>query len=206
MIGSSHTIVNEESRRPARRHLFVRPFLLGLALTLFGSAQVEASSPLYTLKDTLHLAGPTRWDYLTFDPQHHRLFITRGDSVDVLNVVTKKIEGSITDVHGVHAVALAPDLGKGFISNGATNSVTTFDLATLKTLATVPTGSKPDAVVYDPQTQRVFAANSESGDITGINARDATALGAINLDGQPEFAVVDGKGCFPLAATKQWSL
>ncbi|MGB9152926.1 MAG: YncE family protein [Alphaproteobacteria bacterium] len=166
---------------------------LACALSLSGTAQAAANSS-YSLTDTLPLPGLTRWDYLAFDTQNHRLFITRGESVDVLDVASQKITGSIPDTKGVHGVALAPDLGKGFTSNGTANTATIFDLKTLETLATVPTGTKPDAIVYDAKTQRVFTANGASNDVTVINALDGKPLATIPLDGKPEFAVVDGKG------------
>jgi len=140
------------------------------------------------------LPGSVRWDYLAFDSDTHHLFITRGDSVDVLDVITRKIVGTIPDTRGVHGVAIAPELAKGFISDGKVNSVTVFDLKTLQPLASVPTGTKPDAIVYDPASQRVFAANGGSGDLTAIDARDGRVIDTVPLEGQPEFAVVDGKG------------
>lgn len=164
------------------------------ALLVSGVAQAAAPPSNYSLTNTQHLSGPTRWDYLTFDSKNHRLFITRGDRVDVLDVVGKKIVGSIPDAKGVHGVALAPNLGKGFISDGPANEVIVFDLATLKPIATVSVGTKPDAIVYDAATQRVFVANGGSGDMTVIDAGEGKVLGTITLDGQPEFAVVDGKG------------
>jgi YVTN family beta-propeller protein len=163
--------------------------------TVSHSSAGWADSPLpYTLNDSLFLPGATRWDYLTFDQDHHRLFITRGDSVDILDVAGKKITGSITELAGVHGVALAPDLNKGFISEGKANRVAVFDLTTLKVLTTAPTGEKPDAVVYDQATQRIFAADGESDDLTVIDAKSNTVLGKIALNGAPEFAVVDGAG------------
>lgn len=160
----------------------------------FGSAHADTGNPNYGVIDTLHLPGVVRWDFLTFDPDHHRLFITRGESVDVLDVTTKKIAGSISGTRGVHGVALAPELGRGFTSNGASNNATVFDLTTLKPVATVPTGTKPDTIVYDAVTQRIFTANAGSVDLTVIDAKQDTAAGAIKLDGKPEFAVVDGRG------------
>jgi YVTN family beta-propeller protein len=167
-------------------------FVVGGALS--GNVCAEAVSPDYELIDTLHLSGSTHWDYLAFDLKGHRLFITRGESVEVLDVATKKIVGSIPNTSGVHGVALAYGFGKGFVSDGKANTVTVFDLTTLKSVATVPTGNKPDAIVYDVASKRVFAANGNSGDMTAISAKDETIAGTIKLDGKPEFAVVDGKG------------
>jgi YVTN family beta-propeller protein len=159
-----------------------------------GSAHASILNPNYFLTDTLPLPGSTSWDYLTFDTTNHRLFITRGDSIDVLNTDSKKIIGTIPNLEGVHGVALAFDLGKGFVTEGTANRVTVFDLVTLKILTTVPTGNKPDAVVYDEATQRIFAANGDSGDLTTIDAKTDAVLGTIKLGGDPEFAAVDSKG------------
>jgi len=174
------------------RRIILAAFTLSLAQ--LGNGHAGTTGLDYALVDTLHFPGPTRWDYLTFDSKEHRLFITRGERVDVLDVKTKKIVGSIPDTSGVHGVALAPELSKGFISNGTANTVIVFDFNTLKSLATVQVGTKPDAIAYDAATQRVFSANAGSGDITVINAKDGTVIATIMLDGQPEFAVVDGKG------------
>ena len=168
--------------------------LAALAVALALPVAATAGPPGYALVDTRHLQGATRWDYLTVDPQGHRLFITRGDSVDVLDVTTGAIVGSIPDTKGVHGVALASELGKGFVSAGQANAVTVFDLATLKTVATIPVGTKPDAIVYDAAARRVFVANGGSGDLTAIDAGTDAVVGTVALGGRPEFAVVDGKG------------
>jgi DNA-binding beta-propeller fold protein YncE len=161
---------------------------------LSGCASINSSSFDYAVVDKLPLPGQTRWDYLTFDSKSKRLFIAHSDKVDVLDVTTQKIVGSISDLKGVHGVALAPDLGKGFVSDGAANTVTTFDLATLKPLARIAVGNKPDAIAYDAKTRRVFAVNGNSSDVTAINADDSSAIETLKLHGKPEFAVVDGSG------------
>ena len=174
---------------------YYRPMMLvALTFALAFPVATEAAPPGYALAGIWHLQGPTRWDYLTFDPAGHRLFITRGDSVDVLDVTTGTIVGSIPDTKGVHGVALAAELGKGFVSDGAENSVTVFDLTTLKPVAKIPAGTKPDAIVYDTASSRVFAANGGSGNLTAIDAVTDVVVDSVGLDGQPEFPVVDGKG------------
>jgi len=159
-----------------------------------GAAAADPGNPDYKLAGTLHLAGPTHWDFIAFDPDHRRLFITRGESVDVLDVATQKITGSITGTNGVHGVALAPALGIGFTSNGKANTATVFDLASLQPIATIPTGSKPDAILYDPATQFVFVANADSDDVTVIDAKKKEVSGTIKLDGHPEFMALDAAG------------
>jgi YVTN family beta-propeller protein len=153
-----------------------------------------AAGPAYHVTDKLHLDGDVRWDYLSFDSAHKRLFITRGDHVDVFDTVAKKVIGTIPDTHGVHGVALAPDLDRGYTSNGQDNTITVFELSTLKVLATVRTGERPDAIIYDAYTRRVFTANAKGQSLTAIDAINYLEMGTVALIGKPEFTVVDGKG------------
>jgi DNA-binding beta-propeller fold protein YncE len=168
---------------------------LGLSFSaLPTAAHAEDAKPAYALTDTLHLPGPTRWDALTFEAAHHRLFITHGDSVDVLDTQAKTIVATIASLSGVHAVALAPEFNKGFITEGKADRVAIFDLATLKVVATAPTGKKPDLVFYDEASKRAFAADGESRDLTAIDAASGAVVGTIALEGKPEFIAADGKG------------
>lgn len=143
---------------------------------------------------TYKVGGEGGWDYLVVDAESHRLFVTRSTRVVVLDTQTGKAVGEIADTSGVHGVALAPDLGRGFTSNGKANTATIFDLKTLKVLGTVETGKNPDAIVYEPTTKRVFTMNGRSNDATVIDAAAGKAVGQIALGGKPEFAVADGSG------------
>lgn len=167
------------------------------AFGLFASVSVgaaPAAPPAYHLIQKVTLGGEGGWDYLTVDPASRRLYISRGTHVMVVNADTLKIVGDIPNTNGVHGIAFAPKLGRGFTSNGRDGSVTIFDLKTLKTLGTAPTGSNPDCIVYDPATERVFTFNGGSNDATAISAATGKVLGTIPLGGRPEFAAVDGKG------------
>jgi YVTN family beta-propeller protein len=164
------------------------------AWALFAVLPATAGGLTYHVTDRVRLDGDVRWDYLSFDVAHHRLFITRGDHVDVFDVATKKVVGTIPDTHGVHGVALAPELDRGFTSNGQDNAVTVFELSTLKVLAKVPVGERPDAIVYDPSTKQVFTANAKGQSLTPVDATTLQAGTAIPLAGKPEFAVVDNNG------------
>jgi DNA-binding beta-propeller fold protein YncE len=166
-----------------------------LTLCLFLAATASAqTSPGYAVTQRHVLGGEGGWDYLTWDAAGERLFITRGTHVIVVDSATGKQTGEIPNTAGVHGVALAPDLGKGFISDGRENKVTVFDLKTLATLATVDVGKVPDAICYEPKTKRVFTFNARGNDATAIDATTNKVLGAIALGGKPEFAVADGKG------------
>jgi DNA-binding beta-propeller fold protein YncE len=163
------------------------------------SNKVEAAAAApgpsgYHLLKTIKLGGEGFWDYLAFDSPTRRLFISRGSKVVVLDVDSEKVVGEIPNTTGVHGIALAPDLGDGFTSNGGAGTVTAFDLKTLQVIGQVKAGTNPDAIVYDPATKRVFTMNGRSGDSTAIDAEKATVVGTIALGGQPEFAVADGAG------------
>ncbi len=114
--------------------------------------------------------------------------------LEVLDVDSGEIVGKVPDTPGVHGIAIAPDLGRGFISDGQSSMITVFDLKTLKTLQEVPTGKKPDAILFDPDTSRVFAFNGGSNNATVIEARDGKVAGTVDLGGGPEFATADGSG------------
>jgi len=164
------------------------------AASLLVIAAGAAGPSGYHLAKTYKVGGEGGWDYLTFDGATGRLFIARATRVMVLDADNGKLLGEIPDTPGVHGIALAPELGRGFTSNGRGNSVTIFDLASLKVLGTVETGKNPDAIAYDPATQRVFTFNGGSHDSTVIDAAKGAVAGMIALGGRPEFAVADGKG------------
>jgi DNA-binding beta-propeller fold protein YncE len=140
------------------------------------------------------VGGEGFWDYLAVDRGGRRLYISRGTHVQVMDTDSYALVGDIPDTQGVHGIAVAPELGRGFTSNGRANTVTIFDLKTLKTLGTASTGTNPDAIVYDGVTKRVFTMNGRSNNATAVNAADGTVAGTIDLAGRPEFAAADGKG------------
>lgn len=172
------------------------PALFAALLTLItlSGARAAAPSTHYRLIKTVPLGGEGGWDYLACDPQARRLYISRGTHVLVLDADTYKVVGDIPDTPGVHGIALAPELGRGFISDGRGDSVTIFDLKTLKTLDHVQTGKNPDAIVFDPFSGRVFSMDGKSAQATAIDAASGDVLGTVPLNGKPEFAAADGTG------------
>jgi DNA-binding beta-propeller fold protein YncE len=155
---------------------------------------VVPGSPGYKVVNTYKIGGDGGWDYLTADAEARRLYISRATHVIVLDLDSGKTVGDIADTPGVHGIALAPELGRGFISNGRDGTVSIFDLKTLATSSKVKVGENPDAILYDQATKRVFTFNGRSQDSTAIDASKGTVLGTIKLDGKPEFAASDGKG------------
>jgi DNA-binding beta-propeller fold protein YncE len=171
--------------------------VLAVALVPAGSAQDTALLPApshYHLLKTIPVGGTEGWDYVTMDSDARRLYIGRDDHIDVVDVDSNAVVGKITGLSHTHGMVLAPDLGRGFTSDGDANISTIVDLRTLKKIATVKTGKDPDSFVYDDVTKRVFIMNSAGNGVTAINAADGTVAGTIALDGQPEFGVADGRG------------
>jgi len=165
-----------------------------LLCSLLAVPAVLAAQQPYKILDRWKLGGEGGWDYLLADPAAHRLYLTRGAHVDVVDTQTGKLVGSIAGLHGTHGVAL-DDAGKfGYISDGGGNAVVVFDRATLTVVATISAGTNPDAIVFEPATQTVWAFNGRSKDATVIDAATQKVVATISLPGKPEFAAVDGKG------------
>lgn len=175
--------------RPNRVIFFAVLLSIASFLTLFAATQ-------YKLKQKIALGGDGGWDYLTYDPAGQRLFIARATRVMVVDPEKGSVLGEIPNTPGVHGVALAQDLGKGFTSNGRENTVTVFDLKTLKETARIKLdgAENPDAIMYEPVSKRIFTFNGRSQNATAIDAEKNSVIANIPLDGKPEFAVADGKG------------
>jgi DNA-binding beta-propeller fold protein YncE len=141
------------------------------------------------------LGGDGFWDYLELDPAARRLYISHSTHVVVMNADSGTVVGDIPNTNGVHGIALAPELGRGFTSNGRDTTVTIFDMQSLKVLGVVKvTGAGPDAILYDPASRRVFSFNGRGRNVTAIDAAAGKVAGTIDLGGKPEFAVSGGDG------------
>src|ERR1700737_94866 len=148
----------------------------------------------YELTKKIEVPGQGSWDYLTVDEAARRLYVSHGTQVEVLDVDSGAIVGKIPNTLGVHGIAVAPEQGRGFVSNGQSSTVTVFYLKSLKPIAEVAVGKKPDAIIYDPATSHVFAFNGGDNSASVISASDAKVVGTIDLGGGPEFAAADGNG------------
>jgi DNA-binding beta-propeller fold protein YncE len=164
-----------------------------MSIALVAAAAFAAEG--YHVITKIKIGGTGGWDYVAIDSNAHRLYATHGTSVDVVDVNAGKVVGSIPQLHGVHGVALADDLNKGFISNGQSNSVTIFDLKTLaKSGEPAVGGMNPDSICYEPKTQRVFTFNGRSSNSTAIDAKTGEPITTFPLGGRPEFCAADGAG------------
>ena len=157
-------------------------------------APAPSSGP-WSMTGTIPLGGEGGWDYLSLDPAARRLYVSRGTRAVVVDVDAKKIVGEIPDTKGIHGIALAPALDRGFTSNGASSTVTVFSLSKLEKQGEVKTtGENPDAILYEPSTKRVFTFNGRGKNATAIDASTSAVAGTVALEGKPEFAAADGAG------------
>ncbi len=165
-----------------------------VVLIAFCSLLAAQAAPQYRVLKKFALGGEGGWDYITVDALARRVYIARATRVMVVDADSGASVGEIAPTPGVHGVALAPESGRGFISNGGESTVTIFDPKTLKTISQVKVGDRPDAIIYDPASKRVFTFNARGHDTTAIDAASGTVAGSLPLGGKPEFAAPDGQG------------
>jgi DNA-binding beta-propeller fold protein YncE len=149
----------------------------------------------YHVDRRIAIGGEGGWDYLTMDETLRRLFVSHGTEVDVVNVVSGKKVAVIDKLEGVHGIAIAQDLGRGYISNGRSGMVTVFELSTLNRVADwKATGDNPDAILYDRASHRVFTFNGRGQNATVFDAKSGAVIATIPMEGKPEFAAARGDG------------
>jgi YVTN family beta-propeller protein len=165
-----------------------------VAAAICASAACAIAQQPYHVIDHWKVGGTGGWDYLLADPSAHRLYVTHGPRVEVLDTATGKTVGAITGLKGTHGVALDSDGHFGYISDGGANAVVVFDRKTLATLASIPAGTNPDGIAYEPVTKTVWAFNGRSQNVTVIDTVSRSVVATIALPGKPEFPQADGKG------------
>lgn len=170
-------------------------FVQGAATVLLGLAAMAAGAQQpYHVIDHWKIGGTGGWDYLLADPGAHRLYITHGPRVEVIDSTTGKPIGAITGLKGTHGVVLDEEGRFGYISDGGANSVVVFDRSSLQKVAEIPAGTNPDGIAYEPVTKTVWAFNGRSQNATVIDTATRKVVATIPLPGKPEFPQADGKG------------
>jgi len=168
-----------------------------LAFSFFGPAahaQTTAAAP-YHLLNTINIGGEGGWDYLSVDPGGERLYVSHGTRVEVVDLKTRKLIGTIMDTPGVHGIEVMPSANRGYITCGRNNTCVVFDLKTLKPIGPpIPTGPKPDALLVDKFSNRVFLFSNEGGKSTVLDAKTGAVVGTADLGGDVEAPATDGKG------------
>jgi len=170
--------------------------LIGLAvsslLSLAAISVRSADGPYHFLKE-IPVGGDGGWDYLSIDEAARRLYVSHATKVVVIDIDKNEVVGEIADTPGVHGIAVAPNLGRGFVSNGREAKASIVDLKTLKTLSKVDTGENPDAILFEPEHQEVYAFNGRGQSATVFAAATGKVIATIALAGKPEFAIADPK-------------
>ena len=148
----------------------------------------------FKILSSIKIGGTGGWDYVAVDANANRVYASHGTLVEVVDTKAAKVVGQITQLHGVHGIAVAPEFGKGFITNGQSNSVTIFDLKTLAKVGEPQTGQNPDSVCFEPKTKRIFTFNGRSSDSTAIDPKTNEVIKSLPLNGKPEESAADGAG------------
>jgi len=165
-----------------------------LAAAIFALPPLLASNNYRVLKSIPLGPSDDTWDFQTIDASARRMYVSHFSEVIVLDIDAEKLVGTIPDTPGVHGVAVASNVGKGFISVGKRSSVVVFDLGDLHKIQEVSVGANPDAIIYDPTSGRVFSFNGDSNNVSAIEAATGKVVGTVPIGGKPEFAIADGKG------------
>ncbi len=167
---------------------------MSMAVIVFSSFTIQAQSE-YKIASKINVEGDGGWDYISVDQANNRLFVSHSKVAQAIDIKTGKLAGTIPDTKGIHGIAMAYDLNKGFTSNGRDTTVTVFNLKTLEVITKIKvSGLNPDAILYDPFSQKVFTFNGRSSNATVIDAKENKVVATIALEGKPEFPVTDGKG------------
>jgi len=175
------------------KHSLLSLLLLTLGFAAFLNAPVCHAEGHYHLLKEIPVGGEGGWDYLLVDETARRLYVSHSTKVVIVDLDKEKVVGEIADTPGVHGIAVAPELQRGFTSNGKESKASIFDLKTLKTLSKVDTGENPDAILYEPGQQEVYAFNGRGHSATVIDAKSSKVVATIPLSGKPEFAAADPK-------------
>jgi len=148
----------------------------------------------FTEINKMKLGGEGGWDYLTAEPENQRLYLSRGQRVQVIDTSTGKTIYEVLGTEGVHGIALVPELELGFTSNGKAANLSAFELKTGKVVALIPVGQNPDAILYDRFTKKIYSFNGKSHDVSVVDPKEKKLVSTLNLSSKPEFAVSDGAG------------
>jgi len=173
----------------------IRPVIFIAFMAFTSIAGKTQTADIYSFDKSIAVPGDGGYDYISIDEVNRHLFVSHGTSVNVIDLKTEQVIGSIDSMKGVHGIAVVNEVNKGFITDGRANAVVVFDLATFKTIATIPVTPKgPDGIIYDPFSKKVFAFCGDGNAASVIDINTLKESGTVDLGGGPEFAVSDGKG------------
>jgi DNA-binding beta-propeller fold protein YncE len=164
-----------------------------VSLVVLGAGRLAVGEePHYKLLKQIQIGGGSGWDYLYADAEGRRVYVTHGTKVVVIDMDQDQVVGEIANTPGIHGFVTAPELKRGFSSNGQENKSSVVELETLKTSMKVPTGPNPDAILYEPKSGEVWTFNGRGQSATAFEAKTGKVVAdAIALNGKPEFGVAD---------------
>src|SRR5579862_1575814 len=171
--------------------------LLGILLAcsfILPSIAIAQGSSGFSIEKTFHVASSGGWDYISVGPGNNRIYVSHGSQVNILDETTGDSVGVIPGTTGVHGIAFAASLNKGYTSNGRLNNVTVFDLKTNQIITQIATGQNPDAIMYDEFSKKIITCNGRSKDLSVIDPATDKVVATIPVAGKPETAVSDGAG------------
>ncbi len=175
-----------------KKLLISRRAVLAMILSALpaGADQPPLAGPYHFIRE-IPIGGEGGWDYLSVDSAARRLYVAHATQVVVIDLDRNAVAGAIGPTPGVHGVALAPELGRAFTSNGQESRCSVVDLSTLKTVFRIKTGTGPDAIVYEPGRREIYTFNGRAASASVINAQTNGVVATVLLPGKPEFAVAD---------------
>jgi DNA-binding beta-propeller fold protein YncE len=166
------------------------PVIFSILGLVAAAATCRADGPYHFIKE-IPIGGEGGWDYLSIDPVAGRLYVSHATKVVVIDLSSDKIVGEITNMPGVHGVAIADNLGLGVTSIGGEDKAGIVDLKTLQMLSKVDTAEGPDGFAYDPRQKEAWLFCGRAEAATVIDVKATKAVATLPLGGRPEFATVD---------------
>jgi len=168
------------------------------AVVLAGLLPAKAQTN-WAVERTFRVGGEGGWDYLTVDSETHRLFVPRSTHTMVIDSTSGKVVGDIPGQKIAHGVAIVPQVGRGFISDGGgKGGIVVFDLKTYAVLGTLPAQPDADGIIYDPTIGKVLVVSGDGGTLMSfkpdIDPQNGKIDTSIDLGGAPEFLASDGAG------------
>ena len=168
-----------------------------LAIALLSAATIgaHAQAPVYHVVKTVALGAPDRWDYVVVDSPSHRVYVSHGSEVAVIDARDGTILGKVEGMPGgSHGIGISTATGKGYTDDGQAGVAVPFDLKTFKAGTPIKAANDADGIAFDPVSGHVFVVDGNSKTLTVIDPKTDTAIATIDGGAGLEYAVAGGNG------------